>query len=338
MVDSDDRRAQTEQFYISTATESAQRAAILPTKGSEDKFALLGKIEARAEVQHVLDEYLPNPAVEWVVHAKVQQPLDSKSVKAKFGREWREEYGALTLFGRDVATGRWTYLISSDGPKKVDGLQFAWNYHESWSEDAVIDPPELYDARIEAIKTAMASLTPATVHSDVASQDAYARAKRLSQINEQFDRHVIVSLVAPRGKRFAGREVWDVMLCLGLRWGDMDCFHWDNETGVGGDYHFDVWTSTAPGYFLPEEVAAGLVEVEDLVFSYSIPRSAAPADVFQRMMRAVKYAQERLGGTIQGEDEQPLDEDAVAEEIESIAEQLTQLGFAPGSNNALRQF
>ncbi len=38
----------------------------------------------------------------------------------------------------------------------------------------------------------------------------------------------------------------DVMLCLGLTWGDMDCFHWDNVSGTGDDYHFSVETSTPP--------------------------------------------------------------------------------------------
>ncbi|HSU55623.1 MAG TPA: cell division protein ZipA C-terminal FtsZ-binding domain-containing protein [Candidatus Dormibacteraeota bacterium] len=44
------------------------------------------------------------------------------------------------------------------------------------------------------------------------------------------------------------------MMALGLEWGDMDLFHWVNGSDNGDDSFFRVWTSTAPGYFLPEEI------------------------------------------------------------------------------------
>lgn len=300
--------------------------------------SLLGHLVGTPQAPSESNEYLPNQAVEWVVHAKIRKPLEAKAVAERFGQAWREKHGGLTIFGRDSDTGRWTYLVSADGPKQVDGLQFAWDYFSSWSDDAEVVSPDVYQARVEAIQQQLASLATVEVRADVSPLDAHTRSKVLSRIGDQLDRSVLVRLVAPRHKTFSGREIWDVMLCLGLRWGDMDCFHWDNATGVGGDYHFDVWTSTAPGYFLPEEVAADRVHVEDLVFGFSIPRSADPATVFERMMRAIRYSQERLGGTIQGEDGQPLNEAATAEEIESIAEQLARNGFPPGSDSALQQF
>lgn len=334
-----DEESQADKLYLSTSTESAKRASVLPIEGSEDKTSILGHFN-RSPPQESSDsnEYLPNPVVEWVVSAKIRKPVDAKTIAKKFGQDWRRKYGGLTIFGRDTATGRWTYLVSADGPNQVDGLQFAWSYYPAWSADAEVVPPEVYQARIKAIEHELSSLTTAVVQAEIEPGDAHNRSKTLSRIGAELDRSVLVRLVAPRGKKFAGREIWDVMLCLGLRWGDMDCFHWDNSTGIGGDYHFDVWTSTAPGYFLPEQVAADLVNVEDLVFGFSIPRSADPGAVFESMMRAVRYSQERLGGTIQGEDGRPLNEGAVAEEINAIAQQLTQNGFPPGSDSALQQF
>ena len=337
MAEADDG-PQAEKLYLSTEIESEERISVLPAEGSEDKKSLLGYIEGLSDVPNDLNEYLPNTTIEWVVIAKIQEPLGAKTVVKKFGQHWRDKYGSLTIYGRDIATNRWSYLISADGPEQVDGLQFAWSYYPSWSDDAGVTPPQVYQARIEAIKRELSSLTTVTVQADVTSHDAHNRSKRLSQISEELNRSVTVRLVAPRGKKFGGRDVWDVMLCLGLRWGDMDCFHWVNSTGIGGDYHFDVWTSTAPGYFLPEEVAADLVYVEDLVFGYSIPRSADPGTVFERMMRAVRYSQERLGGAIQGKDGRALNIDAIAKEIETIADRLNQSGFPPGSDSALQQF
>ena len=99
-----------------------------------------------------------------------------------------------------------------------------------------------------------------------------------------------------------------------------------------------MWTSTPPGYFLPEEIAAGRVRVDDLVFGYSIPRSADPVAVFDSMTRAVEYAQRRLAGDITAEDGGPVDLDTTRAAVVRIASELESFGFAPGSGNALRQF
>ena len=95
---------------------------------------------------------------------------------------------------------------------------------------------------------------------------------------------------------------------------------------------------TPPGYFLPEEIAAGSVMVDDLVFGYSIPRSADPVAVFDSMIRAVEYAQRRLAGDITAEDGGPVNLDSTREAVVRIASELEALGFAPGTENALRQF
>ena len=76
------------------------------------------------------------------------------------------------------------------------------------------------------------------------------------------DQYVTLRLVAPTGNLYSGREVWDVMLCLGLDYGDGDLFHWINNSGFGDDLFFSVWTSTAPGYFIPNRMATGEGDVE----------------------------------------------------------------------------
>ena len=118
----------------------------------------------------------------------------------------------------------------------------------------------------------------------------------------------------------------------------MDCFHWDNPTRVGDDYFFSVMTSTEPGYFLPEQIAAGRVAVEDLIFNYSIPRCANPEAVFSRILAAAGYAQKRLGGTLGTEDGLPLDEAETRGEIRAVVAELAEAGFPPGSAHALQQF
>ena len=334
----DPRDAPEAGFYVSSATQSAERASVLPTTGSEDVSDLLGTISIPLANGEASKDYLPNPTVQWVVTVSIDQVLTAKEVIDHFGKAWRAKHGDFTIFGRDTATGHWTYLVCADCPDKVDSLLFAWDYFPFWSDDAVLYRPAVYDARLKAVAAGVGNLARCTVTANVNPIEASKRAEMLSSLRERLDRSISIRLVAPSGKQFVGREIWDVMLCLGLRWGDMDCFHWNNSHTVGDDSFFSVWTSTTPGYFLPEEVAAGRVNVEDLVFGYSIPRSADPVTVFDRMLAATRYAQKRLGGTLRAEDGSPLDLEATRNEIHSIAEELTSLGFSPGSDNALQQF
>lgn len=327
-------------LQITTASESSKRAAILPTKGSEDMSSLLGKIAVPVPEQAnpSANEYLPNPAVEWIIQVTPDKPLRAREIGSMFGKDWRAKYGGLTLFGREAANGLWTYLISADGREEVDGIQFAWDYFSSLPQEAQITDVSMYQSRLEAVEQEMSRLAKVSIRSDVSPQEAHERSQYLSTLGDRFDRSVAIRLVAPSGKRFAGREVWDVMLSLGLRWGDMDCFHWENPSGYGDDFYFSVWTSTEPGYFLPEQVAANQLNVEDLIFGYSIPRSADPFVVYERMREAVEYAQKRLGGKIVSDDGGQIQHEEVLKEIKAMSEELGKLGFRPGSDNALQQF
>jgi cell division protein ZipA len=157
-------------------------------------------------------------------------------------------------------------------------------------------------------------------------------------VKESLDLTAVLILQAPRGKRYDGKQAWDALQCLGLRWGDMDCFHWPNESDVGDDSFFSVETSTSPGYFLPEEVAAGRVRVEDLVFNFSVPRCARPVEVFDAMGRAVEYCRSRLGGTVVDADQNPANLAALRQQIVSVCDGLAAAGFKPGLSATLQVF
>lgn len=325
-------------LYVSPASESAQRAALLPIEGSEDMSSLLEIIPVSGLTSSDREEYLPCPASEWIVRASFATPLEVPDVAKLFGKDWTAGHGVATIYGKNTATGLWTFLISADGPKHVSSLQFAWPYYPTWSPEAGVVSPAVYQARLREVERRLCQLANVSVHTDVAPESAHDRSKLLSELSARFGRSVTVRLAAPSGTLFPGKAIWDVMLCLGLQWGDMDCFHWPNPSEYGDDFFFGVWTSTAPGYFLPEEVANDRVNVSDLIFGYSLPRSADPVAVFERMIRAVKYAQRRLGGVITTEDGHAFDLTGTAREIQTLVIQLDELGFRPGSEAALRQF
>ncbi len=331
-----------QEYMLVPAGESAARAAaLLPTKPSEDMSHLLGKIDipTARKPDTMKPEYLPHEKIDWVVTVEfpAQPRLDPKKVEELFDQKWRKKHGAFVSYGLDADSGRWTYAISADGPQAITRLKLAWDY-VPFSDDAPAPTITLFEQRLSDVSRTLKNLGEANVTASAKAADAVRRAKQLRELKSSLDQSAVLILKAPPGRRFNGRTVWDVMLCLGLKWGDMDCFHWQNPTDEGDDSFFSVETSTPPGYFLPEEIAADRVHVEDLIFAFSIPRCRAPAQVFDAMTKAVQYSQERLQGTIQDETGLDANIGEIKKRIAEIEQRLRDAGFIPGADDTMRLF
>lgn len=138
---------------------------------------------------------------------------------------------------------------------------------------------------------------------------------------------------------FNSMLVWDVLQSVGLEWGDGDLFHWKNRgSDYGDEVFFSVWTTTEPGYFLPEDAKDEKMNPKDLVFGFSIPRSADPENVFKVMVKAVKYCQKRLGGTLLNGTKSTFNENEARKDMESALTLMKEKGIEPGSEKALRTY
>lgn len=318
-----------------------ERAAILPTLPSEDARHVLGSIGVPAVENREEDrDYLPEPAVSWIVDAQVEgdPPLDPRTVASAFDRKRFEALGRFVIYGRDVDSGRWTYLISADGPRAVDRLKFAFDYIDVLDQEASPPDRRIYDERLAAIAERMLDLGKSSTSASLPSVEAAVRSEALVELQRELDMSAVLRVQAPDGEPYDAREVWDVMLCLGLEWGDMDCFHWRNPSGDGDDSLFSVETSTPPGYFLPEDIAAGDVLLDDLILVFSVPRNARPVETFDAMSRAAEYCRKRLGGTIVDYEGDPIDAAALREAIEEVVSRLRAAGFEPGADATLQLF
>jgi cell division protein ZipA len=328
-------------LVLTPESESQKRAAILPTEPTENARHILGKIDLpTGPPWDEKRDYLPEPAVSWIVDVQIEGDprLEPKQVSDAFDEKWREEFGGFMAYGRDVQRDQWTFLISADGPELVDRLKIAFDYIDVLHEEADLPEAPLYTKRLEQIRQRMKRFGQPVVTASATPEEAAQRSRFLRDIKPNLDMNAVLILEATQGKRFEGREIWDVMLCMGLQWGDMDCFHWRNESGIGDDYFFSVETSTAPGYFLPEEVAAGRVRVDDLVFVFSVPRSAKPIEVWEGMARAVEYCKSRLGGRILNHQGTPANIPALRARIVEVSNQLRSAGFEPGADQTLQLF
>ncbi len=328
-------------LVLSPASESKGRAALLPTKPSEDARHVLGTIQIeKTNLPTEGKDYLPESAVSWVLDIRFEDApeLDPRKVDAEFDKEWRKSFGGFTSYGRDIDTGKWTFLVSSNGPKRVDQIKFAFDYVDVLDDMATIPSRQQYEERIQQVQKRVARFGRANISPSLSPEMASKRSEKLRGLKRTADLNIVLVLKAPPGRQFEGRKVWDAMLCLGLEWGDMDCFHWKNESEVGGDFFFSVETTTEPGYFLPEEVAADRVSVDDLVFVFSVPRSADPIKVFDAMTRAVEYCKGRMGGTIMDSQGTKADIGVMRKQIERILETLRIEGFKPGASATLQLF
>jgi cell division protein ZipA len=330
------------EFVVVPASVSKGRVARtgLPENGSEDKKQLLKapSLKPKAKLGDETD-YRPNDSVEWIVDIQFagDPVLFGSKLSTAFNRDWLRANGSPTVFGWSPEIKHWTYLIAGDAPKTFTKICLGWQLFERPGEESSITADDL-KRFFKSTLLAAEQFGQPTAKMNRSAADSIVLAHKINQLVEKCGKDVVVTLVARPDKPFDGQEFWDVMKCLGLEWGDGDYFHWANESGVGDDYFFSVGTKTPPGYFLPEQIAAGNVKLGDLVFAYSLPRCAAPEQVFDSMLRAVQYAQHRLGGTVFGEDGKPLNEAATRVEIKRTVERLRQSGFEPGSDTTLYVF
>jgi cell division protein ZipA len=283
-------------------------------------------------------DYLPDPNIDWVVTIDFEESVAREQISGLLDAVWLENHERPTVYGFSPGERHWTYVNATDSPESFSRLKIAWSL---W--DAIDEKPKelsLDDLRRlkDAVEERISVLGSFNVEIDRGAEDSLAVVQSLPEIVEECNRDVTLILRAPDGTQFSGREVWDVMLCLGLDYGDGDLFHWINNSGFGDDQFFTVQTSTPPGYFIPERIASGDGGIDDLMFNFSIPRSANPVAVFDSMSIAVQYARKRLGGEFMLRSSEPFDRTAQRAKVEEIVEKLNEAGFSPGEHSTCRVF
>jgi cell division protein ZipA len=283
-------------------------------------------------------DYLPDPNVDWVVTFEFDQPVKGTEITKLLDIPWQKDHGLPTIYGFAPSENHWTFVNAKDAPDEFTRLKIAWTLWDAIEEkpkDVTANDFERYKLDAE-MKLSELGSNESKVERSI--EGALTFIGTLPDLMAECNQDVTLKLVAPEGRTFAGRDVWDVMLCLGLDYGDGDLFHWINNSGFGDDHFFTVETSTPPGYFIPRRMASGEGDVDDLIFNFSIPRSADPVAVFDSMANAVEYAQDRLGGQVLVGNSKPFGREAERENIKSIGEKLKAAGFVPGESATCRVF
>lgn len=330
------------EYTISTASESEERAKkVLSTKGKEDLSNILTLKYETPDVPSISEEkeYFANEKYDWIITLEsTEQVYFSRDNLSKyFNQNWREKHSYPWLYCIPKGDTKWTFFASSENKAdEFSKVAISWKLY-----DPLEDPPTVYTEEIltkykKSVSKIAQQLNPNIISENYAIGQAANKSKELSDFVSTNNLYSIMVLKAD--EEFEGTDIWDVMMSLGLKWGDMDLFHWTNDFQHGDDYLMSVWTSTNPGYFFPEEIAAGRVQTDDLIFGFSIPRSISPDQVLKAMNKSVEYAQSRLGGRILNAEGQPFDMEMESNQINKVIEGMNQNSITPGIGDALYLF
>ncbi|MCR9253333.1 MAG: cell division protein ZipA C-terminal FtsZ-binding domain-containing protein [bacterium] len=327
------------EYFFSTASESEKRAkSLLSLEGSEDKSDIL-KINIDLPNSSKQTNYFANKKFDWIITFEAKDGEFAKQeINSIFDREWRNQNQTPWLYVLPKDSSNWTYMITSeDSGPEISKFAISWKLIETLEDPMRIYSEEDILNLKKAVEEKVAALESFSITYNYTPKEASDLSMKLSRFIPANDYYPVIVLQAD--KKFDGKEIWDVMMSLGLKWGDMDIFHWNNPyDSYGGDQLMSVWTSTSPGYFFPEEIAAGNIETDDLIFGFSAPRSPAPDQVFEVMLKCATYAKSRLGGKLLDGDLKELNVEMEKKRILDVVNNLNKESIKPGIDDALYLF
>jgi cell division protein ZipA len=327
------------EYSISASSESDERAkALLPMDGKEDVSNIL-TLNTPMPIDETKSEekkYFANERYDWIVtlESTAGTYFKRELVSKYFDDKWREEHKDPWLYCIPKNDTKWTFFNSGENDSnEFTKLAVAWKLFDQIEESPTVFTEAELTKYQNDVNDIAEKFKDKSQEENFTPKDAAFKSQELAQFVQTNNVYSLIVLKAD-GK-FEGKEIWDVMMSLGLKWGDMDLFHWDNASG---NELMSVWTSTDPGYFLPEEIAADNVQTDDLVFGFSVPRSIAAKEVLAAMYKAAMYAQSRLGGKILDENGLQYDVENENKRIEAVLGNLESRSIRPGVGDALYLF
>lgn len=233
-------------------------------------------------------DYGPSPVAEWSLTFEAKEAFDCSTLAD-------ELHATHELFGRPMhyvrtPKGRVTYLSSSDAPPYGVALMPGWSLRSRVETDAA-----KILAGAQALAAKLAKHPSGFSAPDISLQALEKQLRRVAGIADIVPRSAQIVAVHPNGNFWDGREVWELLHRLGLKWGDMDCFQWVDPTHQT-DYL--IWAEVDDGdlgYALPERIAAGSQHFHTIRFSFEIARSPAPTHVLGQLERLALACQHLLG-------------------------------------------
>jgi hypothetical protein len=270
----------------------------------------------------------PDPIAECTMTCRADRPFRCDDIRAIFTREKREEVGLPTLYVV-AADGFTTYLNLNDEPAEGVAIRASWSMYEGAgnTEETVAAAANTVAGWLTARPEGFHLSEPLDLE---AVEKQFSRARAILAVKPEYV--AIIASGRSDEEWFDGVTTWETLHAMDLKWGDMDCFHWLDETH---DPRFTVEVDDERfGYALPEEIAAGRQHFRALRFIFPPARTVAPFHVFEQMMRAAQCFQGQSGCQLSYDiDGEAVDgPQTIKQAIAEMVEDLRSIGTSPGTS------
>lgn len=276
-------------------------------------------------------DYAPDPDIELVLDIASDAPFSFAALRDKGLHKYRDLFENPIWYIR-LENGLTSFADAADSPDTATALIAGW----------ALSPDD--DARTEKLIAAHDKLTrflsveaPGMKVPPLDLEGIDAKRARIRQIMATRPAEAVITATLP-GAMFPGRQVWDTLHQVGLRWGDMDQYQWADTTGQT-DYL--VWVEAhddALNYTLPERIAAGAQDFHAVHFIMDLRRTPAPDHVAAQMIGMARaFARATGADLVASVDGRAVDfPGGIVTAAWSAMGALGELGLAPGDDPVCR--
>jgi len=166
--------------------------------------------------------------------------------------------------------------------------------------------------------------------------DAIVIARGLDEFCKQNDVIASINVVANSPVGFPGNTIAAVANDMGLRFGEMNIFHYYGENG---QLEYSMANLFQPGNFDRDNLDK--FRTKGLTLFTQVPRVIDCVKIFGDMVTVAMLLADRMGGRLVDQDMKSLTEsgiNAIRSQIEKIADEMRTRGVPPGGEAALRLF
>lgn len=276
-------------------------------------------------------DFAPDPDIELALDITSDAPFSFAALMDKGLRKYHALFETPIWYIR-LENGHTTFAEARGVPDTATALIAGWSL--SPDDDARTD--KLIAAHDKLTRFLSVEAPGMTVPPlDLAGTDA--KRARIRQIMAIRPAEAVITATLPGGL-FPGRQVWNTLHQVGLRWGDMDQYQWADPTGQADHL---IWVEAHDGalnYTLPERIAADAQDFHAVHFGLDLRRTPAPDHVAGQMIGMARAFADATGAdlTASVDGRQTDFPGGIVTAAWSAMGALDEIGLAPGDESVLR--
>lgn len=274
----------------------------------------------------------PLHRLQFVIEFVGPRSLSAGTAASLLSKEWYAALGNPTAFSMSTADVEWQTLSTSTAGS-YDSLAIAWDLVSAQGEMSIQSAQHLLSIAEQFATYIQRRAMPMPVPEDVPKAIA-----QLKKVADNFDAGISLC-VLPNERRVSEFELWVWCAQLGL-----------TPNLVEGTFEWRVLAYDQPLFSLSPlndsesfsaEGAKRGDQSEGVLIGFNIPRCPEPVAALDGMFKAADFLADKMYGKVYDENNKPLGDagkKTLRSQLAGAVDALVQLGFPPGSTEALRLF